>query len=682
LNTIINYLKKNRSYIYKVLLVFFSAFTIVYLLPKEGQFKYEFQKGKIWQYNTYFAPFDFSILKSDEQIKLDKDEIIKNFSPYYRADLDLRIKIFEDYKISGKKHFEQINNDQKIDSLLVFGELLLNEIYNYGVMPVSDLKLENKDVLLIMGNNEIPLSINQLFNPSNLFEFISNKIESTPFFNYIEMFNDLFFELIIPNISYDQKFSIEAKDLALSQILLSRGGVLRGELIIAQGEIVDEEQYQILNSLRNEFSLIDVDKKSSYIIITGYTVLILLLFLVLVMFLKKYRNSVYNNNRQLTLIFFNILIIISLSTIALDYNMNFIYALPICILPLVMKVFFDPRLALFVHIISVLLIGFIVPNSFEFAFLQIVAGIVSTQSISQFYRRANLFISVSQIIMVYLTAYLAFSIIQEGNFNGIKVSVIGYFMLNGLLILFVLPLIYIYEKVFTLVSDVSLFELSDTNSILLKELSEKAPGTFHHSLQVANLAEAAANEIDANSLLVRVGALYHDIGKMKQSNYYSENQIGNKSPHDELRPINSAKLIIDHVIEGVAIAKKNNLPKRIIDFIETHHGTSVVYYFYKKYSESVEEGYSLKEFQYPGPKPFSKETAILMMADSVEAGSKSLKNPDLNQLKNFVNKIISDKMDQKQFDSSDITLREIEKVKEVLFKKLINVYQLRIEYPE
>ena len=287
-----------------------------------------------------------------------------------------------------------------------------------------------------------------------------------------------------------------------------------------------------------------------------------------------------------------------------------------------------------------------------------------------------------QIVLVYLIAYIAFTIIQEGTFLKIDVLTIGLFLLNGLLMLFVQPLIYIYEKLFGLVSDVSLLELSDTNSKLLKELSDQAPGTFHHSLQVANLAEAAANEIGANTLLVRVGALYHDIGKLKQPKYFSENQIAPDSPHDSLTPKQSAKIIIDHVLDGILIAQKNKLPDRVIDFIRTHHGTSSVYYFYKKQLEFDPEGTNIEDFQYPGPRPFSKETAILMMADAVEAASKSLKAPDIGQLDLFIEKIISGKMEEGQFNASNITLAEIETVKKVLLRKLINVYQLRIEYPE
>ena len=346
-----------------------------------------------------------------------------------------------------------------------------------------------------------------------------------------------------------------------------------------------------------------------------------------------------------------------------------------------LKNFFDARLGLFVHVLTVLILGFVVPNSFEYIFLQIIAGIVTILTASELYKRANLFISVGQITLIYIIGYFAFHAIHEGNLENIEWILFGVFVLNGLLTLFAQPLIYMFEKLFGLVSDVSLLELSDTNSKLLKELSDKAPGTFHHSLQVANLAEAAANEIGANAMLVRVGALYHDIGKMEQPTYFTENQITNVNPHDDLPPKESAKIIIDHVINGIEIARKNNLPDRIIDFIRTHHGTTVVYYFYKKQQE-LEKEVDMESFQYPGPIPFSKETAILMMSDAVEAASKSLKNPTFAIIDEFVEKIVKGQMQADQYLNANITLKEIEMVKKVLKQKLTNIYHLRVEYPE
>jgi putative nucleotidyltransferase with HDIG domain len=347
----------------------------------------------------------------------------------------------------------------------------------------------------------------------------------------------------------------------------------------------------------------------------------------------------------------------------------------------VIKAFFDPRLGLFVHVLTLLLLGFVVPNSFEYLFLQIIAGIVTILTVSELYKRANLFISVGQITLVYIVGYFAFFLIQEGNIQLLEWETFGYFILCGLATLFAHPLIYLYEKVFGLVSDVSLLELSDTNGDLLKELSNKAPGTFHHSLNVANLSEAAANEIGANAMLVRVGALYHDIGKMINPTNFTENQVNSFNTHDDLAPKESAKIIIDHVIDGIEIARKYNLPDRIIDFIRTHHGTNIVYYFYKKQKE-LSGNANLTDFQYPGPIPFSKETAILMMADSVEAASKSLKDPTSTKIDDFVERIIDSQMEGGQFLNSDITFKEIQTIKKVLKKKLKNIYHLRVEYPE
>ncbi|MEM0932660.1 MAG: HDIG domain-containing metalloprotein, partial [Bacteroidota bacterium] len=384
---------------------------------------------------------------------------------------------------------------------------------------------------------------------------------------------------------------------------------------------------------------------------------------------------------KLTFIFVNILLMVLATTLMVKNQEGYVYVVPLCILPLILKNFFDARLGLFVHVLTVLILGFVVPNSFEYMFLQIIAGIVTILTASELYKRANLFISVGQITLIYIIGYFAFHIIHEGNLEGIEWILFGIFVLNGLLTLFAQPLIYIYEKIFGLVSDVSLLELSDTNSKLLKELSDKAPGTFHHSLQVANLAEAAANEIGANAMLVRVGALYHDIGKMNNPAFFTENQTTNINPHDDLPPKESAKIIIDHVIEGIEVARKYKLPDRIIDFLRTHHGTTTVYYFFKKQQEMDAE-VDVLDFKYPGPTPFSKETAILMMSDAVEAASKSLKNPTYQIVDDFVEKIVKGQMQADQFINANITLKEIEMVKKILKQKLTNIYHLRVEYPE
>ena len=653
----------------------------MYIFPFGGQFKYEFQKGRAWQYPDFYSPFDFSILKTDDEINKDKEEVLKSLKPYLRSDISLRNQVFKNYSIEFYNFFGNENLKIQKDSLYNFGFQQLNEIYKFGVLPPNYIHKGNESIFLIQKQTEISIDINELFRPEAIFDFLSKKLVNSLYNDYEDLFTDLFFEIITPNITLDDEFFEKQKQQSLQNISKSKGFIASGDFIVAEGELVDDKTYKKLDSLRNEFISKQGEQNSLWIIF-GYSILIVLTFTLLLLFLYAYRYGIYEDNRKLTFIFFNILIVIIAVTAIINYNTNYVFAVPICILPLIIKAFFDARLGLFTHVLTILLIGFIVPNSFEFVFLQITAGIITIQSVEQLYKRANLFISVGQIVLVYILGYIAFTSIQEGSLLKLNLTPIALFMLNGLLMLFVQPLIYIYERIFGLVSDVSLLELSDTNSELLKELSDKAPGTFNHSLQVANLAEAAANEIGANTLLVRVGALYHDIGKLKSPSHFSENQIATVSPHDELSPLKSAKIIIDHVLEGIIIAEKYKIPDRIVDFIRTHHGTSIVYYFYKKQQELTPEEIDVDKFKYPGPKPFSKETAILMMADSVEAASKSLKAPNLSDLKSFIDKIIDGKMSENQFNLSDITFSEIETVKKVLYKKLINVYQLRIEYPE
>ena len=675
------FILKNQSFIYKGLLLLVSSFLIVYLFPKGGTFKYEFQKGKPWQHPTLYAPFDFSIIKSESELEIEKKAIIDAQSKYYRADLSVVNEVKNSYVIQFNNFFKIPVSNNDYNQLFDYGKYLIDELYKYGILPVSFGHSGNNSVFLIKGNNESTLNFNDFIRLEDLKNKLNEYIVKSPFQEYLNIYYELLFEVVQPNISLDEKFTKNIIDQAINKISVFRGLVQQNIKIISKGEMVEGEKHLSLLSLKNEYSSRLWNQYSYYWIIFGYSILVLLTFLSLMLFINNYRPEIFDNNLEMTFIFLNVVIIIALTTIIVNFDVKLLYAVPICILPLILKTFFDPRLGLFTHVITILNLGFIVPNSFEFVFLQIMAGIVTILSITQLQNRANLFITVGRIVMIYLLCYISFTIIHEGGISNVNFVVIGLFLLNGLLTLFAQPLIYLYERIFKLVSDVSLLELSDTNSKLLKDLSNKAPGSFNHSLQVANLAETAAAEIGANTLLVRVGALYHDIGKMNNPAYFSENQTGGVSPHDQLTPDQSSKIIINHVKEGIEMAKQHKLPDRIIDFIRTHHGNSWVYYFYKK-AQETEQIINEKDFQYPGPKPFSKETAILMMSDSVEAASKSLREPTVDKIEQFVNSIIDKQIDEKQFNNCNITLSEIETVKKVLSKKLINVYHLRVEYPE
>ena len=655
---------------------------IVFFLPKGGKFKYEFQKGKPWQFENLYAPFDFSIQKTDAEIAKEKQVIESNQLPYYRydrAEVENVEQAFEQ-KFEDKWSNSTLKDNQK-KRLKYFSKVILDSVYSKGILQNNGKQVQRNFIFLVKDNEASKVRVTDFFRVSEINDLVGRILSENNLSIFEKETQALFFDIITPNVSFDNNLTQKARNEALSKLSYTRGTVDQGRLIIAKGEVVEAENLKILESLKSEYESELWTANNYYYILIGYTVLVALVLIMLFLFLKKYRRTVYENNVKVTFIFFNILLMVFITTMVIKYNDQLVFVVPLCILPLILKTFFDARLGLFVHVLTILILGFVVPNSFEYIFLQIITGIVTILTVSELYKRANLFVSVGQITLIYIIGYLAFHTIHEGDLSDIEWYTLGLFLLNGMITLFVQPLIYIYEKLFGLVSDVSLLELSDTNSKLLKELSNKAPGTFHHSLQVANLAEAAANEIGANAMLVRVGALYHDIGKMNEPTYFTENQVTNVNPHDELSPKDSARIIIDHVIKGIEIARKNNLPDRIIDFIRSHHGTTLVFYFYKKQKE-LEEDVNEEDFRYPGPLPFSRETAILMMADSVEAASKSLKNPTFLIIDEFVDKIISGQMKANQFLNADITFKEIETIKKIFKQKLRNIYHLRVEYPE
>ena len=682
MNKFITFFTKNHSILYKAFLFIISTVLIIYLFPKGGKFKYDIQKGKPWQYENLYATFDFSIKKSKEQIAKEEEEIRNNTTAFFDYDSNIVDNAKRNFSNSIATVFNDSLYNFSLTELNNFGNLLIDDAYLYGIIDEINPYEEDNLIFLKKGNEGEQIVYSKLLKKNTLQKYLERKVFEGQFFDAEKILIPSLFINLQANVFFNKKFTDAAIAEAIDNISYSRGVMEKGGRIIAKGEIVEGDKLQILNSLKIEHES-QVWNKSNYNwIVFGYALLISLTLLMLLLFLRKYRQEIFENNTKVTFIFFNIVLMVLLTTLIVKYDAKYVYIVPLCILPLLIKAFFDPRLGLFVHVLTVLLLGFIVPNSFEYLFLQIIAGIVTILTVSELYKRANLFISVAQITIIYMVGYFAFYIIHEGSIEGIKSENFAYFALGGLATLFAHPLIYLYEKLFGLVSDVSLLELSDTNSKLLKELSDKAPGTFHHSLNVANLAEAAANEIGANAMLVRVGALYHDIGKMKNPSYFTENQATSVNAHDDFAPKESAQIIINHVIHGIEIAKKHKLPDRLIDFIRTHHGTSLVYYFYKKEVDASSDEVSESNFRYPGPIPFSKETAILMMADSVEAASKSLKEPTYQRLEAFVESIIDKQMEQGQFLNADITFKEIQQIKKVLKKKLSNIYHLRIEYPE
>jgi len=681
MKALLNKWYKNHSLIYKSLLFLVTTLAIVYLFPKTGKFKYSFEKGKPWQSENLYAPFNFAIKKSQNELQ-EEEHIIKAAAlVYFDIDSNVKDEALTYFNSQYLIRFKDSTENSNSSSIYELGNSLIEKLYSKGILN-NDYNYKGDRMVALIEQNTV---LNQekykdLYNIADLKNLVENTFKSLPISERNKMVS-LFFDAIKPNVKLNKELTDNVLKEELSKISPTRGSIDKETLIINKGQIVEEEQYNILNSLKSEYESQIWNTANYNWVLVAYTLLVALALLMLLLFLRKYRLDVFQNNTKVTFIFFNVTLMILLTTLVINYNAQYTYVIPLCVLPLVLKAFFDARLGLFAHVLTVLLLGFIVPNSYEYMFLQIIAGIVTILTVSELYKRANLFISVGQITLIYIIAYFAFFVIQEGQVTNLKFETFGLFILCGLATLFVQPLIYMYEKIFGLVSDVSLLELSDTNTKLLKELSNTAPGTFHHSLNVANLAEASANEIGANAMLVRVGALYHDIGKMKNPTFFTENQSTGINPHKELSNKESAGIIIDHVINGIEIAKRHNLPDRIIDFIRTHHGDSLVYYFYMK-EKAENEVIINEEFAYPGPKPFSKETAILMMCDSVEAASKSLKEPTTTKINDFVENIVNKQVETEQFLNANITFKEIQDIKKVLKHKLANIYHLRIEYPE
>ena len=683
---IIDRLKTNLGRIYRILLFIVSCVVIIYFFPKSGKFKYSFENGRPWQSDNLYAPFDFAIKKTDKELDEEKTKIRITTKVFFNKDtlvLNRSLNLLYS-KIDNSSNDNTINtlNKKELKLIKSTGVTILYNIYSRGLLDENYDYKSNQIVSLLINNKQISSGyFSDFHKPEDLLTFINNEIISLNVQEFKPQIVSILFDLAESNISLNQSLTKNSIEEALANVSPNRGIIEKETLIISKGELVEGDKLKILESLKNEYETSSVSKTNYYLIISSYSFLVILSLLMIILFIRKFRKKIYLNINQLSLVFFNITLLVLITTFVVSVESSYVFVIPICILPLLLKAFFDSRIAFFVHSVTVMLLGFIVPNSYEFIFLNIIAGVITIISSDDLYKRANLFITVGQITIVYMISYFSFFVIHEGNIDNIEIFNFLLFMLCGLLTLFVYPLIYIYEKVFNLVSDVSLLELSDTNSSLLKELSNKAPGTFHHSMNVANLAESSANEIGANSMLARVGSLYHDIGKMNNPLYFTENQVTGANPHDKLSSLESVNIILDHVSKGVEMAKKNNLPNRIIDFIRTHHGTNVIHYFYKN-DLKLNLNPNIEDYKYSGPRPFSKETALVMMCDSVEAATKSLENPDSEKINSFVETIIDKQIGNNQFENCNITFKDIKMIKDVIKKKLANIYHIRVEYPE
>jgi len=672
-----NYYQINKIFLFLITLVILLA-----LFPREGKFKYEFQRGKPWQHDDLIAPFDFAVLKQLSELKKERTLALAEAYLYFRID-PFRIENAKSDFLARLDRAGNLSTEVK-ENLIKTGFAILDSIYSRGIIemiPLLEKKNPDFKIAVLYDNVAKIIPVSTLFTISTANEYI---IQSLVPGGGVD--NKLILPLlqvnIMHNVLFDEGLTRIQREQSLAKISATRGMVQKGERIIAKGELVNESNYQQLESLRLEFESKSGSGYKFKMILFGRLILISMALLVFGLFIYTFRHDIYSQNRNFVLLLLLVTIMVSFTTVVMNMNVAYIMAVPICLVPIIVRTFYDTRLALFVHIITIIILGFLVPNSFEFLFMQLITGIITIISIVNLHHRSQFFFTSLMILLSYSVIYIGVTLMQEGSIDQINSVNFLMFGISALLTLFSYPLIYLFEKIFGMVTDVSLIELSDTNSKLLRELAIKTPGTFQHSLIVSNIAEEAARAIGANPLLARTGALYHDIGKMDMPMYYIENQIGGINPHDDLSYEESARIITGHVIRGIEKARLNKLPETIIDFIRTHHGTRFTQYFYNKFkAEAGDVPFDESPFRYRGPIPFSKETSILMMADSIEAASRTLKAPTEQEVDDLVERLIDNQMEYKQFRNSLLTLKDIESIKKIIKKKLLSIYHIRIEYP-
>lgn len=665
-----------------VLAVFILAIALVTLLfPRQGDFKYSFSEGRPWQYGLLTAPFDFPIYKPADQLKAEQDSILRFYEPYYTID--------ESVEKNAMAEFDaDVNLNTKLSSLspayILYLRNSLQKTYRSGVMRSEDydkvFSSETQSMRLRKGNLAESKSVETFSTIKSAYEQL---LDNTPKNMDAELIRlaDVN-KYIRENIVYDASTSEKAREEFIQQVSPSTGMVQTGQRIIDQGEIVSSQTYQVLNSLKRVTEERSGRTGKNGWMIFGQLLLVSLLFGAFYAYLLFFRPHEYRNRKHVTFMVLLVTFFMALTAITSQLNLFNVYIIPYAIVTILIRTFIDSRTALFASLITIILSSLMVPFPFEFIVIQVAVAMVSVFMLKELSERYQLIRSSFFILIAYSLMYIGLVMHQEGNINKIDPVIFIYFFINFIFILFSYSLVYLIEKSFGFISGVSLIELSNINKPLLKELSEKAPGTFQHSLQVSNLGMAAAVKIGANASLIRTGALYHDIGKMMNPAFFTENQSPGMNPHAGLPFEESARIIINHVRDGVKIAQKNSLPKQITDFIETHHGTSMPKYFYISW-KNANPGKEIDEelFRYPGPNPFSKETAIMMMADAVEAASRSLPEYNEESIRNLVDSLIDSQVAEGYFKLAPITFRDIAAIKEVFLQKLQTIYHTRIAYP-
>lgn len=677
---------------FRYLLILGLIAFISFLFPNRVRFEYGFEQGQSWRYETLTAPFDFAISKPEDQLRAELAQAMEEFHPYYEWQRQVSTKALAQFQADFDQQFDNLSQQAQFADLRrqpqaykKFGVDFLAQYYQQGIIePVKAHRSTSEKPFLINLFDEADLSIVAVdrFNyPGTILDILNDTLSKSPLAD-TDFLLPLLEQQISANVIYQDSISRSVQNEIAQRISPTQGMVRKGELIVTRGDLIDERVYQQLLSLEKQYENNVMANRSRLLIFMGYLLLTSLIIGVFVLYLINFARDVFTSTLRLLFLFLWIALYSYLVTAVEGTELLNAYLLPFCIVPIVIKTFYEERLALFTHIIIVLIASFLSSSGYEFTFLQILAGIVVLLTEVNTRDWTRFFTSMFFLLLSYSIGYFSLSLIQEGQITDIDFSDYSWILINVVLTLLAYPLIPLLERFFGFTSAISLLELSDMNKPLLRKLALEAPGTLQHSLQVANLSEAAAQEIGADALLVKVAALYHDIGKTRNPEYFIENQTG-QNPHDTISFLDSAKIIINHVPAGVEMAKKARLPRVLIRFIQTHHGTTRTEYFYRNYQkEHPNTEVDEKLFRYPGPKPFTKEETILMLADSVEAACKSLKAPTEQSLNSLIDQVINHKIQHGQLAESTMTFQELVAVKRVLKKILKSVYHVRIEYPE
>ncbi|MBQ6067914.1 MAG: HDIG domain-containing protein [Bacteroidales bacterium] len=656
-SNIISNTVKHLPFITKALLMLATAAVIPLLFPSEGMgLHYDYAEGGIWRGNDLVAPHDFAVIRPQAEVEQEVAEARNNLLLYYHYDNTAYNRTLEHLNaLSGSYGESRLRRMRStVDSIYGVG---------YLEMPADVPNFKQHDIIVLEGNVGSQHNVGDYVTPLDVGDSVLRN------------------EVLVPSIAFDAVRTQLELDSRLSQLETSNGMVRQGELIIAKGEVVTPEKAQIVRSLEQENDRRYEQHYHPLGRYVGQAALCLFALVALFLFMRNTRHPILEDTHKVTFIMVLIITVSAMTALVSYVNADWVLIVPLCIVPIMMRVFFDMRVALYVHVTTVIILANMVPNPFEFIFYQLIAGMMAIVTVRNFEDRSKFFVVAGVVFVSYSLVYTFGVLSQESTLEGVTGGRYLIFFLNALLTLLAYPLIYLFERLFGLTTNLTLMELSSTNTPALRELSRNAPGTFQHAMQVANISEDLMNEIGGNALLAKVGALYHDIGKLNAPLYFTENQNSDYNPHDELDNVESAAVIISHVADGIALAKRYHLPASVQDFIRTHHGTTVTGYFYaKECAAHPGETVPVADFRYNGPTPFSRETAVVMIVDSVEAACKSLKNHDKESIDRLVDNIIDDKIRQNQLQNCDLTYGEVTMVRNFLKEKMISIYHSRISY--